>query len=291
MPTQNDILTAVLAAIRPSQVPPEQRVALNEFRQEVREFLQQRFPMHHERVGEPRTIGSTEKGTDIALSYDIDLILPFKYGYRATAQKMKSELLAALKERFPTPPTIVRDQRVSVGLRRPWRDTELGLDIVPGMEKSPGNYSDTSTDEEKKYLVLYDRESNTERTTNIDKQKRLLIQKAEHYRDIVRLLKAWRYKHQKLLPIGSYALELLVYQAATASSAPKTGSLEKLLRYTLQWAIPFLEKDGILQDIGANYPWPDYLKPATKMQLAALWKKLLAALESSDTTQLRSFFP
>ncbi len=289
MPTHNEILTAVLAVIHPNQVPKAQREALNLFRQEVVQFLQQRFPLHHERVGEPRTIGSFEKGTDIALSYDIDIILPFKHGYRSSAQKMKAELLAALKERYPTPPTTVRDQRVSVGLRRHWQETILGLDIVPGMEKSPNCYNDTTAEEEKKNLVLFDRESACERTTNVDRQKRLIVRNAEHYREIVRLLKAWRLKHNHI--ISSYALELMVYQSAMASGAPKTGSPEKLLRHTLQWAIPFLEKDGSLQDIGANYPWPDYLKSGAKTQLAGLWKKLLAALEGSDGTQLRSFFP
>jgi hypothetical protein len=291
MSSPNDVLNMVLASVRPSQVPSAQRAALNDFRQEVREFLQQRFPLHHERVGEPRTIGSYEKGTDIALSYDIDLIIPFKHGYRANAQKMKAELLASLRERFPTPPTTVRDQRVSVGLRRPWNGLVLGLDIVPGMEKSPGAYRDNNPDEDKNYLVLFDRESKCERTTNVDKQKRLLLKHAAHYRDIIRLLKAWRLKHRPPFPIGSYALELLVYQAATSTGAPPTGSPEALMRHVLKWSIPFLEKDGVLQDVGAGYPWPDYLKSGAKVQLAGLWKKLLAALDSKDMSLLRSFFP
>lgn len=288
MANSNAILKEVLDQIHPNRIPVDQKQAMNAFRQEVVQFLQQRFSLHHERIGEPRSIGSTEKGTETALSYDIDVILPFRNGYRSSAQKVKAEVFSALRTQFPNPPTLVRDQRVSVGLRRKWKNSELGIDIVPGLERSPNSYVQGDTNPEKTFLVLYDRESNAERLTNVDLQIRMVKQNMLNYRDTVRLLKAWRHKQGHI--IGSYALELLVYQATKGQNAPKTGSPEVMLRHVLKWAIPFLESDGQLQDTGANYPWPDYLKTGAKTQLAGLWRKLLNALDSGDSTVLKGYF-
>lgn len=291
MSTANEFLASILTAIRPNNIPGAQKQALNSFRQEVAQFLQQRFPLHFERAGEPITMGSQEKGTDICLGFDLDLFIPFVHGFRLSPKGMKAAVLSALQERYPHPPTTVRDQRVSIGLRRQYGNATLQIDVVPGMEQQSKQYKDkpSKTEEPKNFLVLYDREGNCERTTNVHRQLRLVQENMLHYRDTVRLLKAWRHKEQHV--ISSYALELMVYQAAMAAGAPKSGSPEKLLRHTLEWAIPFLEKDGKLQDLGANYEWPDYLKPAAKTQLAGRWKKLLAALVNQDIPLLRSFFP
>ncbi len=167
----------------------------------------------------------------------------------------------------------------------------LQIDVVPGMELQAKQYKDkpSKAEEGRNFLKLYDREGNCERTTNIHRQLRLVQENMLHYRDTVRLLKAWRHKED--YRISSYALELMVYRAATAKDAPKTGSPELLLSYVLKSNIAFLEADGKLQDLGANYEWADYLKTAGKVQLARRWKKLLAALVNQDIPLLRSFFP
>jgi hypothetical protein len=283
-------LQEILAAIHPNKIPAARKTALNEFRTEVAQFLQQRFPLHHERIGEPRTMGSKEKGTDVAFSYDIDLFVPFKFGFKNDPKGMKNAVYQALKEKFDSQPvTTVRLQRVSVGLIRTIGGEELAIDVVPGMEKSAGAYDDTSPDEAKKFLVLYDKDGNEMRTTNVHRHSRLIKENALHYRDIVRLLKSWRNK-ERSIKLGSFALELLVYRAAIAKDAPKTGALDELLHYVLQYNIPFLEAKGSLQDIGAGYAWPDYLSEGGKTQLAGLWKKLLTALETPDQEKLRTFF-
>lgn len=284
------ILQEILSVIHPNKIPAARKEALNAFRQEVAQFLQQRFPLHHERIGEPRTMGSKEKGTDVAFNYDLDLFIPFKHGFKKDPRGMKNAVFQALKEKFENAPiTAVRDQRVSVGLIRTIGGQELSIDIVPGMEKSPEAYDDLSPDEDKKYLVLYDRESNLERTTNVHRHSRLIKEKATYYRDVVRLLKAWRNKETSI-KLGSFALELLVYRAAIAKDAPKTGAIDDLLRFTLKHSIPFLEAKSPLQEIGANYSWPDFLSDGGKTQLAGLWRKLLTALETPDPEKLRSFF-
>lgn len=283
------ILGEVLQKIHPNQVPQHQKDALNTFKQEVTVFLQQHYRLRDERVGDPFAGGSQAKGTDIAIGYDLDLFVPFKHGFRGKPQALKADLLNTLRARFEQAGVQVRDQRVSVGLSKLTGMYTLQVDVVPGMEQEKRPYNHNSTNEDDKYLVLFDRESARERTTNVARQTRLIKNGMTLYRDTVRLLKAWRHKHDH--SIGSYALELIVYQAATAKGAPQSGSHDVLLRHVLRTAIPFLEGDGALQDIGANYPWPDYLKPGAKTQLAGLWKKLLTALDGKDMTLLRSFFP
>jgi hypothetical protein len=283
-------LQEILAAIHPNKIPAARKEALNVFRTEVAQFIQQRFPLHHERIGEPRTMGSKEKGTDVAFSYDLDLFIPFKHGFKSEPKGMKNAVYQALKEKFDNPPiTRVRSQRVSVGLIRTIGGEDLAIDVVPGMEKAPGAYDDISPEEAKKFLVLYDSVANAERTTNVHRHSRLIKENALHYRDVVRLLKSWRNK-ERSIKIGSFALELLVYRAATAKDAPKTGALDELLHFTLQHNIPFLEAKGDLQDIGAGYAWPDYISAGSKPQLAGLWRKLQAALENPDQEKLRAFF-
>lgn len=284
------LLEEILRAIHPTQIPVARKEALNALGQEVAQFLQQRFPLHHERVGELRTMGSKEKGTDVAFHYDLDLFIPFRQGFRNGPKGMKNAVFQAIKGKFEnTPVTHVRPQRVGMGLVRTIGGQELSIDIVPGMEKSHGAYDDLSADEDKKYLVLYDSTAHTERTTNVHRHSRLIQDKARYYRDVVRLLKAWRNKETSIR-LGSFALELLVYRAAIASDAPQTGTIDELLHFTLTHSIPFLEAKGALQEIGANYSWPDFLSKSGKTQLASLWRKLLSALETPDPEKLRSFF-
>lgn len=284
----NDLLNAVLAEIKPANVATPAREALMAFSGECLGFIKQRFPLHHERVGEPMSVGHGELGTDLAFLHELEIVVPFKHGYRASPQKVKEEVASALLQRYQGSQTTVREQRVAIRLSRSVEGAELQIDIVPGMERHPGSYAERSLDEDKKYLLLHDRDSACDRSCNFAKRMRLLRAQLQDYCDVVRLLRYWCHLHR--FNIDSHALELLVYQASAAKGAPKTGSIEKLLRHVLQWATVFLSHDGILQDIAADYPWPDFLKPASKEQLAALWQRILAAIEHGDQSLLRSFF-
>lgn len=286
MPKHHHILDEILVQIRPSAVPSDQKTALNQLKQEVINFIQSTFAANRERAGDPVIRGSQDKGTDVAFDYDVDIFLPFRQNYRASPQAMKAVVYNTFKAHFTKQGTEVRDQRVSVGVKRIHGTFTMRIDIVPGMELSLGKY-DPKT-EEGQFLTLYDREANTTRTTNVARHARLLKEKAEKYRDTVRLLKAWRNKESHI--IGSYALELLVYGAAIAKGAPASGNATDLLRHVLECAIPFLESDGELQDIGANYKWRDYLGKEAKKQLAGRWKKLLTALNGADSAVLAAFF-
>lgn len=289
MTPSHQFLEEVLRAVRPSQISDRQKQDLNAFKQDVTTFLQQAYKIRDERVGEPFMGGSQAKGTEMALNYDLDLFLPFRDGFRGGPQGMKADLLKQLKAQYEKQGVLVRDQRVSVGLRKLVGMNTLIVDVVPGMEKGPKAYDQNSSNEDQKYLILYDREANKTRTTNVCRQQRLVKEKMLHFRDTVRILKAWRHKEQHV--ISSYALELMVYRAAVAKGAPPSGAPDLLLKHVLEQSIPFLENNLALHDFGANYDWPDFLKPGAKTQLAGRWRKLLAALEAHDTSLLRSFFP
>lgn len=289
MTPSHQFLEDVLRSVRPNQVTDRQKADLNAFKQDVTTFLQQTYKLRDERVGDPFAGGSQSKGTEMALNYDLDLFLPFRDGFRGSPQGMKADLLQKLRAQYEKQGVLVRDQRVSVGLRKLVGTHTLIIDVVPGMEKGPKAYDHNSADEDKKYMILYDREASKNRTTNVCRQQRLIKEKMLHYRDMVRLLKAWRHKEQHI--ISSYALELMVYRAAVAKGASGTGAPDALFKHVLKHNIPLLEANDSLHDFGANYEWADFLKPGAKTQLAGRWKKLLAAVEAQDVSLLRSFFP
>jgi hypothetical protein len=288
MTPSHQFLEEVLRSVRPSQVTDRQKADLNAFKQDVTTFLQQSYKLRDERVGDPFAGGSQSKGTEMALNYDLDLFLPFRDGFRGGPQGMKADLFQKLKSQYEKQSVLVRDQRVSVGLRKLVGTHTLIIDVVPGMEKGPKAYDHISADEDKKYLILYDREANKPRTTNVCRQQRLVKEKMLLFRDIVRLLKAWRHKEQHI--ISSYALELMVYRSV-AKGNPPSGAADVLLKHVLKYNIPLLEANDSLHDFGANYEWADFLKQGAKTQLAGRWKKLLAAVEAQDVSLLRSFFP
>jgi hypothetical protein len=109
---------------------------------------------------------------------------------------------------------------------------------------------------------------------------------APYYRDIIRLLKAWRNK--AMFPVSSYALELLVIEAS--KSGPPTGSLEKLLLHTLKSSIASLRANKPLMDHVAALETRDHLRPETKNQLALHFSKLLKKMETADHAGLTMEF-
>lgn len=289
MTSKRDPLSMVLNTMNSDQQCLLDRQALLEFRREVIRFLQDHYPIQIDRVGEPKVVGSFESGAYIPSDLDSDILLPFRYRSFGGAAAIRNMVFQALRTKFTPLGIDVRQQRMSICLRRLHGATTLAIYVLPGMEQTPGAYVDASLDERKKYLLLHDRESNGDRLTNPYRHHRLMRTQATHFDDVLRLLKAWRFKEN--FPVNTYVLELMVYKVATTKDSPPSGGPAELLRYFLQQIIPFLEADGTLKDIGANYPFRDFLSPALKVQLAARWKKILAAIADHEPRTLRSFFP
>jgi hypothetical protein len=290
------ILEDVLRLVRPDQITVGHRADLAAFKEEVSCFLQAQYKFPQDRVDVPFVAGAQVHGTEMALAFDLDLFLPFCFGFQGGTGGMKAEVTQRLLHHFTPMGVAVRSQRVSVGLRKLVGMHTLYINVVPGMETAPHAYDAASTDEARHNLLLEDSDVAASHLTNVLRHERLLHAHIPAYADTLRLLKAWRYKMDH--PITSFALELIVYHAAQAKpqatkQSPTASAEVQRLRQVLQWAIPFLEKDGALLDIGTDTPWPDYLLPLKKKQLAAQWKKLLTALEGGnyDPKHLRSFFP
>lgn len=286
MSTVNTKLEEVIRALRPKRNTMQWQ-QLQALKLEVIKFLQARFPDKHERVGEPQLIGSAAKKTDLIGASDLDLLVPFRHGFKVDAKGMKTELLRALRTHYENDSTTtVRDQRVSIGVLRSESGGSLSVDVVPGMALESKRYEDGGP-EDQRFLTLYDRESNREWTTNLAIQARIIKGLCGQYKDVIRLLKAWRNKTGHPLP--SYAIELIVVKAA--NEGPAHGNLADLLMHTLRHACGFLgTRPCILQDHGAGYTWEDFLGEEAKTQLAATWQDILDDLEHARVEALPAHF-
>jgi hypothetical protein len=289
MKKQNKILEAVLQELRPTALPPDQMAALNAFKQEVRELLQKTFPKGKYACADPIEMGSLKKKTSISLCYDLDLLVPFKREAFNDEKALRSEVFKALANHSFRSKTEVRNQRNSIGLQRYVGSQLLSIDVVPGLERKAGDFQ-LGKSEDDLFLVIYDREVGRPTITNVHRQVRVIKQSIPLYRDTIRLLKAWRLQQPNDFPLGSYALEMMVYAAARATGAPPSGNHAKLLVYVLTYCIEQLQGDWKLVDVGSGKVWADYLKKGAKDQLAGLWRKLLSTIQDGEETSIRRCF-
>lgn len=280
-------LLEILTTVAPTNIPVAHAQALAQFQEEAQDFLAAHYRLGPDLVCPPLVMGSKVKGTATAMDHDTELVLVFRHEFWQNAPRMKAGVLHALEHHFGSRRTEVREQRFSVGLRRLLGTQTLALNVLPGLESLPESYHYDSEDEEQKYLLLHDKVAGSPRPANLHRQARR-IRSMGAYTDVVRLLKAWR--HQQGHLIGTCALELMVHAASQAPEAVAATNLAEQLRHVLRFAIPILEADLPLMDIGIQQPWPDYLTPNGKLQLASKWKRLLAALQSTDSHRLRGFF-
>ncbi len=289
MKWQASILSDILLDLRPTALPSTHKAAHNVFKQEVREYLQKSFPKGKYTCGDPFEVGSTKKKTTITLRYDLDLFVPFsRSAYHDEKSMVDSVHKALLAYRFHKN-TEVRRQRVSVGLLRYVGSQLLAIDVVPGMEKRLGAFQATGP-EDSQFLVLYDRVAGKPVTTNVHRQLRIMKQRIGHYRDVIRLLKAWRFQQPNEFPLGSYAIEMMVYDAATSPDAPRSGNPAEFLHHVLQHCIQCLYQGWELIEVGTGKRWNDYLSPGAKTHLAGLWSQLLRILQDGDEEEIRQCF-
>lgn len=286
--TVNEALDQVLKAISPNRTPAYTAKQLDLLKSEVIEFLKTTYPMHTARRADPSTMGSEKKGTAIATASDVDIIVPFRHGYTIDLKSLRQDVENKLCAHFQQGTTDVRKQRFSLGVRRMVGASTIRIDVVPAMENRLNGYVPSSPHPQDKVLVIFDHVNKKDRTTNVAQQI-ALISGIDRFHGVIRLLKAW--KHHENNSLGSYAVELMVYDASKAKPLPESNTPADLLKHVLKHMIPFLEKNGSLTDIGANYPWPDFVKPETKTQLAGRLNKMLLAIERKDGDALRSFFP
>lgn len=290
-PSIDAYLRAVLFSYHRNRLPRNRLADYKQSRAEVIRFLQQAYPKNTVRADEPIPSGSYEKKTDINCRFDLDLVLPFRFGFMGGPKGMKNDLMKKLQSHYQHRDVRVRNGRYAVCLQILRGPDTIEVDVVPGMEKSLGDYKDGSTDDKDKNLVLYDRQENREITTNVHRQIRLIRDRCHAFLPAIKLLKIWKLRSG--FKVSSYALELIVHEAVRKQKFQGKKSPTSILRHTLQYIIPKLrdEPDYPLQDLGANYIWESWLKAGGKQQMAAILNQMLSALNQKDPEALQQFFP
>ena len=289
MPTTDEYLNQVLHSYHRDRLPKGSLGKYKDERHKLMQLLQQHYPMHEARVDDLRPSGSYEKKTDINVKFDLDIILAFKHGFKGGIQKAKADLLKVLQEKYKGDHKVkVLNGRVAVCLQIPRGTHTIEIDVVPGEEIGYGRYKQDSADEKDKFLQLYDRVSNATLKTNPHRQIRVVKELGNKGIPPIKLLKIW--KHHAKFGIGSYALELMVYNAFKKSFQGKQ-SPSKLLDHVLASNIEDLRVNKALVEIGSGAAWSDFCKPAAKAQLAAIFAKMRKALEKGDMAALEKYFP
>lgn len=163
-------------------------------------------------AGEPMRLGSTENGTALADSFDIDICLPFKPGSFSSTGEMYSFLNKVL-EKLVGKQSIVetRDQKKSIGVILELRGEKRRIDIVP--------YKLTAKKGNRTSGYLYVNDPNKPTYTKTDIQALKSFKLTETQKKIVVVLKHWKRKYS--VPLSSHLLQSLVVDAYERNYVPK----------------------------------------------------------------------
>lgn len=244
-------------------------------RREIRDFLNSEYGTN---TYEPFNSGSYKKFTAINTKFDLDLIVPFKYGSFSTLESMFKDVSAKIKEAFGIQ-AIIRDQGVSIGIV--FTEDEINIDVVPARETSKDSYDDTHKD-----LNLHKFDGTGYLKTNIHKQIEHIKSK-DNERKLIRLLKIW--KSQKYKKYKSFFFELLVVKAYEATSP--TGNLWSQFSTILQYIIDNIEQESFkLPDPGnSSNDLMNTLDYYQKRALSSDFELMLANIENNEK-QIEYYF-
>lgn len=210
-----------------------------EKRKEIKEELEGKY---EEKIYAPFNSGSYAKHTAINSKFDLDLVVPFKRNSFSTIEEMFNDVYDFLYEEYKNE-AYVRKQKVSIGVEF-YRDTDgdiIQIDVVPGRELSKDAYP------EDYYLNInintYD---GTYTQTNINAQIENIKGKQDA-RQIIRLLKIWKY--QKSKDFKSFFMELIVIKAFENKIV--SGNLWEKLKTVLEYIKDEITKENFtLKDPG-----------------------------------------
>lgn len=210
-----------------------------ERRNEIKEKLEGKY---EEKIYAPFNSGSYAKHTAINSKFDLDLAVPFKRNSFSTIEEMFNDVFEFLKDEYKGL-AFVRKQKVSIGVEF-YGDSDgdiIQIDVVPGRELSKDAYPEDF------YLNInintYD---GTYTQTNIHAQIDNIKGKQDA-RQIIRLLKIWKY--QKSKDFKSFFIELIVIKAFDNKII--VGNLWDKLKIVLEYIIDEITKENFtLKDPG-----------------------------------------
>lgn len=208
-------------------------------RKEIKEKLEAKY---EDKIYAPFNSGSYAKNTAINSKFDLDLAVPFKRNSFSTIEEMFNDIFEYLKKEYKDL-AYVRKQKVSIGVEF-YSDNDgdvIQIDVVPGRELSKDSYPEDF------YLNInintYD---GTYTQTNIDAQINNIKGKQDA-RQIIRLLKIWKYQKNK--DFKSFFMELIVIKAFDNKII--SGNLWDKLKVVLEYIKDEITKESFtLKDPG-----------------------------------------
>ncbi len=162
--------------------------------------------------GEPIRLGSTEKGTALSDSFDIDICLSFKPNSFSSTEEMYSRIMNIMENLKGTESIVkIREQRKSIGVILERRGHEYKIDIVPYKLTKTGKNSTAG------YLYVNGSEKSSFVKTDVHALNSLKL--SETQKKIVIVLKHW--KNTNDIPLSSHLLENLVLDAYDRNPIPR----------------------------------------------------------------------
>lgn len=253
---------------------------LKQKRNEVTQIIQQEWGSQ---IYSPFDSGSILKKTAIRTHFDYDIIVPFKHD----AFSHPKDMLEPFHKSLQRKKLKVRKQNVSVGLDMGITKGKYDFDIVPGLEKSKGDFEKSAGD-----LYLYSHRDAKPRKiiTNIKKQLTCFKNSSDRTLNIIKLLKIWKYSDN--VRIKSYLLELLAIEAVEKS---KEKDLWKLLRFTLEYVGENIENGKATDPGNPKNNVGDSVEKGVKILVAKRAKKLARKLdldaENGKMETVKNSFP
>jgi hypothetical protein len=228
--------------------------------------------------------GSIAKSTEINIKYDVDLIIPFKYDAFPNLEEMSRDLFRFFQTEFKDDHKMpARDQRVSVGLTFSKPGISISMDIVPGREIKRDGY------EPDRYLNLYDSNEKRYFQTNIKKQIDAIKLSHDNARNIIRLIKIWKF-HQNRKALKGFIIELLVMRAFKDAGDKIPSGLWPQLEMALKYIRDQIGSAKLIDPGNSNNVLSELLTPAQKLELANAMRNMLNSIAASPP-KLAQLFP
>lgn len=242
--------------------------------QEVKESLEKYFG---DKILKGFLSGSYAKSSEINDFHDLDWVVVFKKdAIEKDFKGMFEQTCECFKKKFENDKTVeVRRQKVSIGLNFQLSNREIDIDVVPAREKD-----DYAKNKEVWLYVNPERnggKNEAPKLSNIEKSiDSLKGRNAE--RQVLRLLKIWKYQHCQILK--SYFLELMTLEAFEKIEADG-NNLWVMLKTTLEYISKEIE----------NYPHSKEfdIKMPQRIEVKVKIKKMLEAIEE-DADNIKKFF-
>lgn len=232
--------------------------------------------------------GSYAKHTAINIKFDIDLCQPFLRDAFATLEEMVDQLYNFFMYRYSDLELVkseIRKQRVSIGLTFLINGEKIKMDIVPGRELTQGDYTTTNN------LNLYVRAKGiapaTSTQTNIQKHIEHISGKNDE-RQIIRLLKIWRYHNDK--EIKPFFLELITIRAFEDNAGRISSGLWEKLEMVMKYIRDKVEGIRLEDPANSNNVVSETLNAFEKKDLSEEMSRMLERV-GGNSEMLRIYFP